>query len=335
LYFLTERIRRYLEKAKVDKRGAVLLGKYASADGHADGRIIRIITHAHSDHLIGLRRSIAELPLIAATPPTMSIVEELGYDIPLNKRLILDYGVKVRIGDETLRLEPAKHIMGAAQVVLEDSEGERIVYTGDFKFPGTPIIEADVLIIEATYGSPRHIRPFKDRIEDIFVELVEKLLKINPVQICGYHGKLQEAMEILSRHGVKCPFIASKKVYNITKACIKHGLNIPQVYSEEDVESFDLLRSSHIYFTRRIKKIRGYSTVILSGWEFKKPVRELGKNTFLVALSDHADFEQLMEYIEYSKPRIVVADAYRNVSSRTLTREIYKRLRIPAIPLPL
>jgi len=43
----------------------------------------------------------------------------------------LDYGKPFCYGDERVTLSYADHIVGAAQVLVEDQNGGRVAYTGD------------------------------------------------------------------------------------------------------------------------------------------------------------------------------------------------------------
>ena len=72
----------------------------------------------------------------------------------------MDYGKALKYGDEKITLIKADHILGAAQVLVEDAGGIRIVYTGDFRINDTPVVDCDVLVVEATYGSPSCRRKF-------------------------------------------------------------------------------------------------------------------------------------------------------------------------------
>jgi putative mRNA 3-end processing factor len=64
------------------------------------------------------------------------------------------------------------------------------------------------------------------------------------------------------------------------------------------------------------------------------PARETNNNEYTVALSDHSDFDGLMEYVRRSKPKLVITDNYRVGHAETLAKEIHKRLGIPSIALP-
>lgn len=42
----------------------------------------------------------------------------------------------------------------------------------------------------------------------------------------GYHGKLQEVMQMLRQADVEVPFVMPERVYDVTKVCEKHGMNL-------------------------------------------------------------------------------------------------------------
>jgi predicted metal-dependent RNase len=54
----------------------------------------------------------------------------------------------------------------------------------------------------------------------------------------------------------------------------------------------------------------------------------------LIALSDHSDFDGLIEYVRRSKPKRVVTDNYRVSHGVALAGEIRRRLGIPAVAMP-
>jgi putative mRNA 3-end processing factor len=75
--------------------------------------------------------------------------------------------------------------------------------------------------------------------------------------------------------------------------------------------------------------------ISVSGWEFSFPRRQVAPNEHVVALSDHADFRELLEYVRESKPKLVITDNYRVGGAKALAHEIEKRLAIPAKALPV
>ncbi len=65
-----------------------------------------------------------------------------------------------------------------------------------------------------------------------------------------------------------------------------------------------------------------------------KPFERLKDNLYLVGLSDHSDFDDLVLYVHESHPRIVITDAYRSPSAPILAKELQERLGIRALARP-
>jgi len=229
--------------------------------------------------------------------------------------------------------------LGAAQVLVEDGE-TRILYPSDFKISRTPVVEADILVLEATYGNPYRVRPFGIMAEGILVSLVEQGLKQGPVYVFGYHGKLQEIMQILYEAKVKVPFIAPEKVFRVSKVCERHGMRFGRqllLFSEERAQSILCQHEPCIVFYHahsRRKMGNEALCIYASGWQFVKPCQKIGDGEYRVALSGHSDFNELLEYVEKCGPKMVITDNHRFGDAFALAKEIERRLNIPAKPVP-
>lgn len=327
-------------KASVANNGAILLGKHVACDSHDASRPVRAVTHAHYDHLGGLQQSLKKCKAVIMTPATRDILTVLRGRASTNGNVYaLNYGETLKYDGERVTLHPADHILGAAQVLVEDHNGTRIVYTGDFRMSNTPALETDILVLEATYGNPSQVRPFRKVVESTLVSLVESALKVGPIYIFGYHGKLQEVMQILEKNDIEAPFILPDKVFHTAKVCERYGMRVGKVLSADEEEAREITRRNepHVAFYHMNSK-RYVSTsafrISVSGWEFSGPRRQVGPNEHIVALSDHADFKELLQYVSESKPKLVITDNYRVGDAVVLAREIEKRLAIPARALP-
>ncbi|MEM3623611.1 MAG: MBL fold metallo-hydrolase [Candidatus Bathyarchaeia archaeon] len=328
-------------KAAITPRGAVLLGNYVACDAFDETKPLRVVTHAHADHLIGLHQSLRTCEKVLMTRATKDLIDVMRGPLFLMGGFVeaLDYGKTLRYEDEAITFFHADHILGAAQVLVEDAEGARIVYTGDFRINKTPVLEADVLVMEATYGSPSCRRSFDKNVEDLLVSLVEEGLRHGAVYVFGYHGKLQEVMEILHEAGVKAPFVAPERVLHVSRICQQHGMRIGRLLLSEEREARELLEKNQpcvafYHMNARSKFGKDVFRVYVSGWEFGVPCREISDKEYVVALSDHSDFDGLMEYVRRSKPKFVVADNFRVGYAETLAREIRKRFGVGAVALP-
>jgi putative mRNA 3-end processing factor len=328
-------------KASVTERGAVLLGDSVACDAFDADSPLRVVTHAHADHLVGLRRSLKSCEKVLMTAATRDLVEVMNGSLALNDGSVeaLDYGETIEYGDERVTLVKADHILGAAQVLVEDAVGNRVAYTGDFRLDGTPVLDCDVLVVEATYGSPLCRRSFEVDVRELLVSMVEKRLREGSVYVFGYHGKLQEIMQILHGADVSVPFVMPERVFRVSKVCERHGMRLGSLTPATDKEGKELLDGNlpcvaFYHMNARNSVGLNGSRICVSGWEFHSPCRQIGEREHLVALSDHSDFDGLIEYVRRSKPKRVVTDNFRVSHGATLAREISRHLGIPAVAMP-
>ncbi|MEM3576864.1 MAG: MBL fold metallo-hydrolase [Candidatus Bathyarchaeia archaeon] len=328
-------------KATITPRGAILLGSRVACDAHEEARPLRVVTHAHADHMVGLQRSLRTCEKVLMTPATKDLIDVMKSPLFLMSGFVetLDYGRTLQYEEERITLFMADHILGAAQVLVEDAEGTRIVYTGDFRIDETPVLEADVLVIEATYGSPNCRRSFDRNVRDLLVSIVEEGLKSGVVYVFGYHGKLQEAMQILHNANVKAPFVVPERVFHVSRICEKHGMHLGRLILSDEREAKELLEKNSpciafYHMNSRDRFGNECFRVYVSGWEFDMPCREISEREYIIALSDHSDFNGLMEYVRRSKPKFVVTDNFRVGYAETLAKEIKKRFGTSAVALP-
>jgi putative mRNA 3-end processing factor len=327
--------------AKVTRRGAVLLGESVACDAFDEDRPLRVVTHAHADHLVGLRQSLRSCEKVLMTSATRDLAQTLNGCPGLGNGNVetMEYGETLEYGEERVTFLPADHILGAVQVLVEDASGNKIAYTGDFRLEGTPVVNCDVLVVEATYGSPSCRRPFKVDVKDLLVSMIEKKLRHGAVYVFGFHGKLQEVMQILHDADVSVPFVMPERVYHVSKVCERHGMRLGCLTSSMEKEGRELLDGNlpcvaFYHMNSRGSVGTGSFRVCVSGWEFNSPCRRIGENEHLVALSDHSDFDGLIEYVRRAKPKEVVTDNYRVSHGDVLAREIRRRLGIAAVAMP-
>jgi putative mRNA 3-end processing factor len=328
-------------KATVTTKGAVLLGKHVACDAFDKAMPLRVVTHAHADHMMGLRQSLTTCEKVLMTCATKDLIDVLMGPLFLMSGSVetVDYGEVLQYEEERVTFFKADHILGAAQVLVEDAEGTRIVFTGDFRIDETPVLDADVLVMEATYGSPVCKRSFGRNVRSLLVSLVEEGLKQGTVYVFGYHGKLQEVMQILHGANVKAPFVVPERVFHVSKVCERHGMRLGRLILSVEKEAKELLERNSPCITfyhmgSRRKVGLGSFRVYVSGWEFDSPCREVADKEYVVALSDHSDFDGLIEYVRRSKPKLVITDNFRVGHARTLAKEIQKRFGISALALP-
>ena len=137
--------------------------------------------------------------------------ESVLHTMPLRFGVVTDIAPDVR-----LTLHNAGHILGSAMVHLHIGEGlHNIVYTGDYKFSRTMLLEGattefprvETVITESTYGGPDDVMPSRMEAEERLAAIVNETLErkgkvLIPVPAVG---RAQEIMLILDgymRRGV-------------------------------------------------------------------------------------------------------------------------------------
>ncbi|MEM1927354.1 MAG: MBL fold metallo-hydrolase [Acidilobaceae archaeon] len=323
-------------KASVTRSGAILLGECFSVDGHSL-RPARVVTHAHRDHLVNIEASLRETPYIVATPYTFELLEALGYTVSESRAVRLDYGSSFRLRDEIVTLLQARHIVGSAQVLVEGRDF-RVGYTGDFKMPGTPpMTDLDVLVLDATYGSPHLERKWKEwDAVGALVDILSKKLREGCVVVRGYNGKLQEVMVELRLRGVRDLFLADEVTYKIARIAerfYKTSLEPLRVLSEDVVCGDPVVVFKHIN-SGSLNEHSCCTQVIVTGWELRAPAVEMKKRYVRVGLSDHASFSEILEYVSEARPRLVIVDGYRGRDAGVTAKYLSRVMGIDAIVMP-
>lgn len=327
--------------ASISREGAIIVGDTIAIDGHHDGTLVRVTTHVHSDHVRGLGRSARSAAVLVATPLTHGLIEAYVRRLPREKRVDLAYDTRISFDGVYITLLRANHVPGAAEVLVEDGEGYRVLYTGDFKLPGTDIVEdLDVLVVDATYGMPWWRRPWQEDMEYLLPDLVREGLMNGPVYIYAYNGKVEEVAVLLRRQGVDAPFIVDVKRYKGLRLIERHGMRVGEVLPRSSREALEVKRDGWFVEFRRFNDWKRGSIgsglhMLLTGWEFEKPFRRLSSRRMVVSFSDHADFDQLVSYVTQSRPRLLVVDAARGgKAARVFAEYARSRLGLRAVACP-
>lgn len=265
-------------------------------------RPVAFVSHGHSDHCMAHGH-------VFVTPPTASFYRTRTKRLGVTK---LDFHVPLTRGDSTIELFPAGHMLGAAQVLLTGPDGRRLVYTGDFKLragPCTPpaeIIPADVLVMECTFGHAQYRFPPLDQVTAHLARFVERCLADGVVPVvCGYAmGKGQEAIALLAKMGHR-PLV-HQSVADVAAEYERHGVDLGgyDVLGSEPATGRVVVCPPHL----KASVVAGLGrcrTAMLTGWAMDARMRYRYGTDEMIPLSDHADFGELLEYIEGASPRVV------------------------------
>lgn len=269
-----------------------------------DKRPLAVVSHAHSDHM-GRHERVFSSPATAALMhnrgATRTLYHHLEYEAPHE----LPCGAR-------LSLHAAGHVLGSSQVLME-RQGVRLLYSGDFKLraglscEATQVPHADIAIMETTFGLPRYAFPESaDVLRDIQSWCREMLNQgRTPVVFCYSLGKGQEVLAGLQ--GVEFPIYLQAAHFRQAEIYRQFGIAFPDYRLYEPGQELDgvLLCASNCRRSAWFGELRGIATAYVSGWALDSGARYRFGTDEAFPLSDHADYEDLMEYVRLSGARLI------------------------------
>ena len=320
--------------------------KIRGVDLFLDSRVPRdrcFISHAHGDHLGRHRRPLATVITAALAEYRLRStgIETLDF----RKPWILD-------SDTVLTAHPAGHVLGSAMLHVRRPEGT-LLYTGDFKLrpsltvPAAEPVEADVLVTESTYGNPYFRFPPWRQTADRLVELATAAMKEGrqPI-VMGYSlGKAQEIVRILTDAGL--PVTCHGAVRAMNALYEQHGvpLGVTRPYAAADFhgkKAIDLAERGVLVAPPQVAR-SGFVTkfdhpcrIMMSGWALNNGAQFRYGVDHALPLSDHADFDELLELIDRVRPKKVYTHhGFRDFPDHLRRRGIDAELAKPDAQLML
>jgi len=222
-----------------------------------------------------------------------------------------------------------------------------LLYTGDFKLracatvPCAEVRRADVLVMESTYGLPFFRFPQRETVVGQLLEIVDRALGEGrqPI-VMGYSlGKSQEIVRILTDAGHRVTVHGA--VFHNNQAYERLGvpLGTYRKYAPEDFHgaaALDLRERGVLVAPPQVAR-SGFVTrferpcrVMMSGWGLmKNAIYRYGVDHAL-PLSDHADFDELLELVERVGPRkIYTVHGYREFAETLRGKGLDARCAVP------
>jgi Cft2 family RNA processing exonuclease len=261
------------------------------------------VSHAHADH-------IARHALALATPATARFYRyRLGERHRVKQ---LEYGRPITFGAVQLTAYPAGHCLGSAMLLAEDGR-QSLLYTGDFKLGTSATSEeaklphADILVMESTFGRPRYRLPPRAVVIGQLLEAVHAALSAGKTPVIHAYslGKGQEVTKLLTDHGT--PVLQHPEVYAITRIYQELGVDLGDVvpYGREPLPGHAVVTLPRGRRGFRLPGLGPTFSIATTGWAVDPGTKYRWGVDLAIPLSDHADFDDLIEAVRRVAPRKV------------------------------
>ena len=268
-----------------------------------DSKRFAFVSHAHGDHIAPHK----EVVVSERTAHLMQV------RLPGSRiEHALPFGEKRSIAGLELMLIPAGHIFGSAQCLLFVGD-ETLLYTGDFKLrPGKSAEQAEwrqaeTLIMETTFGLPRYRFPPTEEVVERIIAFCGETIGDGEVPVLlGYSlGKAQEILCSLEGAGLT-PMLHGS-VYQMTRIYEQFGQSFCKYvrYNRNDVAGKVLICPPSANRSLMLEKIPRKRVALISGWAVDPDAVYRYQVDAAFPLSDHADYDDLLRYVELVQPRRV------------------------------
>lgn len=259
-----------------------------------------IITHGHSDHCRwGMER------YLTAEPGLQVLRTRLGPEAGID---VLPYGEVVTINGVKVSLHPAGHLLGSAQVRIED-QGRVWVVSGDYKVEPDPTcaqfepLKCHGFVTETTFGLPVYRwRPDREIFADIAAWWAQNQAARRCSVLTGYSlGKAQRLLAGVPQLG---PIVVHGAIARMNEAYRWAGVKLPEAKTTHELKrEFDYSQALVVappgaVATPWARQFGERSTAYASGWMAVRGIRKRMAVDRGFVLSDHVDWPALMITIE-------------------------------------
>jgi DNA ligase 1 len=264
------------------------------------------VSHAHFDHLAAHREILCSHGTARLMRARLG-GERVEHVLPFRQTEALEAETQVT-------LHAAGHIQGSAMILLEHATHGRLLYTGDFKLrPGAAAEpcdppRADVVIMETTYGRPHYVMPpTADVLAMIGRFCHDSLAQGTTPVLFGYSlGKSQELLRALADCGL--PIMLHPQTLRLTRIYAELGITFPPfvAFDQATLPGHVVICPPQRPQSSFLSKIARPRTATITGWALDRGARFRYQCDEVFPLTDHADFPDLLRFVELTQPRRVL-----------------------------
>ncbi|XP_061087421.1 DNA cross-link repair 1A protein [Conger conger] len=295
--------------------------------GAIEGISAYFLTHFHSDHYNGLRKS-SSLPIYCnritgnLVKSKLRVEEQYIHILPMNTECTVE-GVRVTL------LE-ANHCPGAAMLLFLLPDGQTVLHTGDFRadpsmesYPELLACRVQTLYLDTTYCSPEYTFPTQQEAITLAVNRAFEHVALNPrtLVVCGTYSVGKEKVflaiaEVLGckvslsrdKHGTMCCLESERICQLITtdwKAAQVHVLPMMQV-------NFKNLEAHLSKYSAKYDQVLAFKP---TGWTYSSQTEVVQDiqpdirgniSIYGIPYSEHSSYLEMKRFVQWLRPLKII-----------------------------
>ncbi len=265
------------------------------------------VSHAHVDHLHRRSRKIENGTQVLASKETAAIARARGYKLSNSLQ-----------AQDGFSLVDTGHILGSRGLLIED----QLFYTGDISIRERAFMKparlprAKTLIIESTFGRPEYVFPALSEVTHRTNQIISEMYDLGiPVILMGY--TLGKAQLLTKLFGHWDPIYVHDSVARMNSVYSDLGIELRNAMTNSEAEDLGLLSKNKPWimvaplmnarnaFVREMKDRYGAVTIGFSGWAVGARYKYMAGLDYVMPLSDHCDYEELVGAVKQCRPEKV------------------------------
>nr|XP_006630896.2 PREDICTED: DNA cross-link repair 1A protein [Lepisosteus oculatus] len=295
--------------------------------GPIEGITGYFLTHFHSDHYSGLKKSF-RLPIFCnkitgnLVKSKLRVEEQYVNILPMNAECTVE-GVSVTLLD-------ANHCPGAAMLLFQLPNGRTVLHTGDFRadpsmerYPELLGSKVQTLYLDTTYCSPEYTFPTQQEVISFAANTAFEHMTLNPqtLIVCGTYSIGKEKVFLAIAEVLGCKVCVSRDKYN-TMCCLESDSIRERLTMDWNATQMHVLPMMQINFKglqTHLNKFSGKYNQILAfkptGWTFSsqntcvesiQPVVRGNISIYGIPYSEHSSYLEMKRFVQWLKPEKIL-----------------------------
>ncbi|XP_029540311.2 DNA cross-link repair 1A protein isoform X1 [Oncorhynchus nerka] len=295
--------------------------------GLVEGITTYFLTHFHSDHYGGLKKSstfhiYCNRITGNLVKSKLRVAEQYVHILPMNTQVTVD-GFKVTLLD-------ANHCPGAAMLLLFLPDGQTVLHTGDFR--ADPSMEAyhellscrvQTLYLDTTYCSPEYTFPTQQEVINLAANTAFTCVTLNPrtLVVCGSYSVGKEKVFLALAEVLGSKVCLSRDKFN-TMCCLESerirqlittDWKAAQVHVLPMMQlTFKNLQAHLSRFSRQYDQLVAFKP---TGWTFSqrveavediKPMVHGNISIYGIPYSEHSSYLELRRFVQWLRPLKII-----------------------------